>query len=44
VARRTRAKEDQVLSNARRAVTVAVSAIGPALPALIILIVGAKRW
>jgi len=33
-----------VLSRVRRAVTLAVAVIGPALPALVIVIVGAKRW
>jgi hypothetical protein len=33
-----------VLSSARRAVALAMLIIGPALPALVILIVGAKRW
>jgi hypothetical protein len=33
-----------MLSRARRAVALAVAVIGPALPALVIVIVGAKRW
>jgi hypothetical protein len=33
-----------VLTRVRRAVTLAVTVIGPAVPALVVLIVGAKRW
>jgi hypothetical protein len=43
-ARGQRAKEDQVLSNLRRAVALAASAVMPALPVLVLVVVGAKRW
>jgi hypothetical protein len=39
-----RAKEDQVLSRVRRAVTLAVSILVPILPAVLIIGEGAKRW
>jgi hypothetical protein len=39
-----RAKEDQVLSHVRRAVTLAVSVLAPAMPVLVVVVVGAKRW
>jgi hypothetical protein len=39
-----RAKEDQVLSYARWAVALAVTAAAAALPLLSMLLDGAKRW
>lgn len=43
-ARPARAKEDHVLSSVRRAVTLAISAVAAALPFMVVLVDGAKRW
>ncbi len=44
-ARAPRAKEDQVLTRVRRAVTLAVAILAPVVPAAILIVgEGAKRW
>jgi hypothetical protein len=39
-----RAKEDGVLLRVRRAATLAMAVAGGVLPALIVIVDGAKRW